>query len=133
MANHGLNSAALDTLVTTIEQDIAERQYDGAVVLVARHGEIALHRAIGHSDLDAGRRASTDDVFHLMSMVSPVATKTLLVYSPLLPVPFREMLVERGFRQAELVEPFEPLDAAEALAAWVEAHPEWWSSLTAAR
>lgn len=37
------------------------------------------------------------DVFHLMSMLSPLAEDLLLVYSPLLPVPFRELLVERGF------------------------------------
>jgi N-dimethylarginine dimethylaminohydrolase len=38
-----------------------------------------------------------DDVFHLMSMLSPIDRDLLLVYSPLLPVPFRENLVARGF------------------------------------
>lgn len=41
------------------------------------------------------------DVFHLMSILSPLDANLLLVYSPLLPVPFRESLLERG---AELVE-----------------------------
>ena len=44
----------------------------------------------------------TGDVFHLMSMISPVDTETLLVFSPLLPVPFREWLLERGFRLVEV-------------------------------
>ncbi len=39
-----------------------------------------------------------DDVFHLMSMLSPIDDDLLLVYSPLLPVPFREALLERGFQ-----------------------------------
>jgi N-dimethylarginine dimethylaminohydrolase len=39
-----------------------------------------------------------EDVFHLMSMLSPIDEDLLLVYSPLLPVPFRELLIERGFK-----------------------------------
>jgi N-dimethylarginine dimethylaminohydrolase len=42
------------------------------------------------------------DVFHLMSMISPLADDLLLVYSPLLPVPFRETLLERGFQLVEV-------------------------------
>ncbi len=37
------------------------------------------------------------DVFHLMSMLSPLAEDLLLVFPPLLPVPFRERLIEHGF------------------------------------
>ena len=37
------------------------------------------------------------DVFHLMSMFSPLDRSAALVYSPLLPVPFRNALLERGF------------------------------------
>lgn len=44
------------------------------------------------------------DVFHLMSMVSPVGSGTLLVYARLLPVPFRESLVDRGFALLEVPE-----------------------------
>lgn len=36
------------------------------------------------------------DVFHLMSIVSPVDRDLAVVYSPLLPVPFRERLLTRG-------------------------------------
>lgn len=38
------------------------------------------------------------DVMHLMSLISPVDDDLAVVYSPLLPVPFREWLVERGVR-----------------------------------
>lgn len=44
------------------------------------------------------------DVFHLMSMLSPVDTDAALVYSPTLPVPFREHLLDRGLRLIETVE-----------------------------
>ena len=44
------------------------------------------------------------DVLHLMSILSPLDEDLLLVYSPLLPVVFRQMLVERGYRLIEVPE-----------------------------
>ncbi len=43
-----------------------------------------------------------DDVFHLMSILSPLDERLLLVYSPLMPVPFRERLLAEGFRFVEV-------------------------------
>jgi N-dimethylarginine dimethylaminohydrolase len=42
------------------------------------------------------------DVMHLMSLVSPVDHDLAVVYSPLLPVPFREWLLGRGLRLVEV-------------------------------
>jgi N-dimethylarginine dimethylaminohydrolase len=42
------------------------------------------------------------DVLHLMSMLSPVDERRLLVYSRLLPVPFRKRLLESGFELVEV-------------------------------
>ena len=42
------------------------------------------------------------DCLHLMSLLSPVDAKAAVVYSRLLPVPFREYLVERGWRLVEV-------------------------------
>lgn len=42
------------------------------------------------------------DVFHLMSVISPVAEDLALVYSPLLPVPFREKLLALGMGLVEV-------------------------------
>jgi N-dimethylarginine dimethylaminohydrolase len=42
------------------------------------------------------------DVFHLMSILSPIDRDLALVYSPLLPVPFREFLLSRGFALVEV-------------------------------
>lgn len=41
------------------------------------------------------------DVFHLMSVLSPVDANLAVVYSPLMPIKFRNELLERGF---ELIE-----------------------------
>jgi N-dimethylarginine dimethylaminohydrolase len=42
------------------------------------------------------------DVMHLMSLVSPVDRNLAVVYSPLLPVPFRERLCDIGFTLVEV-------------------------------
>ncbi|TAK16837.1 MAG: hypothetical protein EPO35_04490 [Acidobacteria bacterium] len=42
------------------------------------------------------------DVFHLMSIVSPVDRDLAVVYSPLMPVPFREWLIGRGVTLVEV-------------------------------
>lgn len=50
------------------------------------------------------------DVFHLMSIVSPLDKDLALAYSPLLPVPFREALLARNIRLIEVpTEEFESL------------------------
>jgi N-dimethylarginine dimethylaminohydrolase len=42
------------------------------------------------------------DVFHLMSVLSPIDHDLALVYSPLMTVPFRELLLARGMRLVEV-------------------------------
>ena len=42
------------------------------------------------------------DVFHLMSILSPVDERLAVVYSPLMPIAFREELLKRGFELVEV-------------------------------
>ena len=44
------------------------------------------------------------EVFHLMSILSPVDVDLAVVYSPLMPVPFRENLLARGIELIEVPE-----------------------------
>jgi N-dimethylarginine dimethylaminohydrolase len=75
-------------------------------------------------------RRGPGDVFHLMSMLSPLAEDLLLVYSALLPVPFREFLLARGFHLIEV--PDEEFDSmacnvlavAPRVAVAVDGNPE---------
>jgi N-dimethylarginine dimethylaminohydrolase len=53
-----------------------------------------------------------NDVFHLMSIISPVDETLAVVYSPLMPVPFREWLLERDMKLVEV--PPEEFDAMGA-------------------
>ena len=43
-----------------------------------------------------------DDVFHLMSIISPIDVDLAVVYSPLMGVPFRELLLDRGIELIEV-------------------------------
>jgi len=42
------------------------------------------------------------DVFHLMSILSPVDKDLAVVYSPLMPIAFRNLLLDRGYKLAEV-------------------------------
>jgi len=44
----------------------------------------------------------SSDVFHLMSILSPVDKDLAVVYSPLMPIKFRELLMKRGFELVEV-------------------------------
>ncbi len=46
----------------------------------------------------------SDDVFHLMSILSPVDTDLAVVYSPLMPIVFRNLLLRRGYHLIEVPE-----------------------------
>ena len=59
---------ALRRIRATIGEDIDAGRYDGAVIAVARHGEIGMHEAIGYADRTTGRTATVDDVFWIFSM-----------------------------------------------------------------
>lgn len=45
-----------------------------------------------------------NDVFHLMSILSPIDENLAVVYSPLMPIKFREELLRRGFELIEVPE-----------------------------
>lgn len=45
-----------------------------------------------------------EDVFHLMSILSPVDKDLAVVYSPLMPIKFRNELLKRGFQLIEVPE-----------------------------
>jgi N-dimethylarginine dimethylaminohydrolase len=78
------------------------------------------------------------DVFHLMSIFSPLDDDLALVYSPLLPVTFRETLLERGVSLVEVPDAeFESmacnvLAVRPRVAVALEGNPETRRRLTAA-
>ena len=53
-------------------------------------------------EVDLPHYKGSDDVFHLMSVFSPVDKDLAVVYSPLLPIGFRNELLDRGYDLVEV-------------------------------
>jgi CubicO group peptidase (beta-lactamase class C family) len=101
-AELGFDAARLARLTAAIAADVDAERYDGAVVLVARGGQVALHEAVGYADRAAGRRARRDDVFSIFSVTKTLTTATVLMRIDrgelALTTPVAEILPEFGNR-----------------------------------
>ena len=53
-------------------------------------------------EVDLPHYKGPEDVFHLMSVFSPVDKNLAVVYSPLLPISFRQELIRRGYELVEV-------------------------------
>ncbi|MFL4477968.1 serine hydrolase domain-containing protein [Paeniglutamicibacter sp. ORCA_105] len=76
-----LNAETLELLETTIRNDINDGTYDGARIMVARHGEVGLDATIGWADRASGRKLKEDDIFRVLSLTK--AFTNALVYQAL--------------------------------------------------
>jgi len=66
--SQGFDGARLEHLTTVIKADIAAGRYHGAVVKVARGGEVALETAIGAADAAQSKPLRLDSVFSIFSI-----------------------------------------------------------------
>jgi CubicO group peptidase (beta-lactamase class C family) len=80
----GLNPDQLKRLSTAIRKDVEANLFDGCAIVMARHGNIGLHEAIGFANRAAKRPCRIDDVFCILS-VSKAFTDVIIL-----------SLVERG-------------------------------------
>ena len=68
----GLRRDRLNHLEAVIAEDVARGRYHGAVICVGRHGELALHAAIGHGYADRRQPLSRKTVFSLFSVTKAI-------------------------------------------------------------
>jgi CubicO group peptidase (beta-lactamase class C family) len=61
-----------------IADDIAAGRYFGAVIAVARSGQLGLHEAIGHADAAASRPLRLDSVFSIFSVTKAITNVLVL-------------------------------------------------------
>src|SRR5579862_7929712 len=64
----GLNPERLHHLKSVVEEDIRKGLYFGGTIIVARHGKIGLHEAMGHANSERKRAVKKDSVFSLFSV-----------------------------------------------------------------
>jgi len=95
----GMSGASLNRCRELIQKAISEKQFPGAVLLVARKGEIVLRKAFGSSQLvPEQKKMEVESIFDLASMTKPIATATAVM-----------ILVEEGkLRLIDKVKDFVP-------------------------
>ncbi|WP_353211667.1 serine hydrolase domain-containing protein [Rhodovarius sp.] len=74
----GFSAERLDRIRTTMEADIARGQLPGAVIAIARRGQLAYYEAFGHIDGARTRPMPRDAIFPIASMTKPLTGVALL-------------------------------------------------------
>jgi CubicO group peptidase (beta-lactamase class C family) len=70
----GLSSDRLGRIVTTLKTDVEKGVIPGAVLLVARHGKVALFEAVGVRDPETKAPMTKDAIFRIYSMTKPITS-----------------------------------------------------------
>jgi CubicO group peptidase (beta-lactamase class C family) len=74
----GFSSARLARIDAYVEEQVAAGRLAGAVVTVARHGQVVYEGAHGYADLETRTPMRGDELFRLYSMTKPIASVALL-------------------------------------------------------
>lgn len=74
----GISSERLTRLDRYLQDQIDSEKTGGIIVLIARHGKIAYHKAFGFADIESGEKLTTDHLFRLYSMTKPITSVALL-------------------------------------------------------
>ena len=75
----GLASYRLRRIRPALEAEIAAKRIPGAVVMIARHGEIAHCDAVGVRDPASGTAMTTDTIFSIASMTKVMTSVAILM------------------------------------------------------
>ena len=75
-----VDSERLGKIPMQMQQYVDDGKISGAVMLLARHGEVVLLEAVGLRDLESRERMRTDTIFQIQSMTKPVtAVATMML------------------------------------------------------
>ena len=74
-----LSGGILDAGVALVKAAIEADELRGAVLLVARHGDVVLHEALGWRDKDRRLPMEKDTLFHMASNTKPVVAAAVLM------------------------------------------------------
>src|SRR2546428_1206313 len=75
----GLSSERLGRIVTTLRADSEKGQIPGAILLVARHGKMALFETVGVLDAAAKAPMTKDAIFRIYSMSKPITSAAVMM------------------------------------------------------
>lgn len=74
----GFDARALEQVEAALRSDVECGNIDGAVIKVARHGELALSAAFGYADRSRGVQMREDSVFKVLSLTKAFTTTLVL-------------------------------------------------------
>jgi len=75
----GLSSERLQRITQTFQRDVDEKLIPGAVVLIARNGQIAYLETFGYRDRTTGEPMTADSIFRIASMTKPITNVAALM------------------------------------------------------
>src|SRR5579859_96908 len=75
-AELGFSPARLNKIAELMKEDTSKKVIPGAVILIARHGKIAMFDAEGMLDPAKTTPMSTDAIFRIYSMSKPITSVT---------------------------------------------------------
>jgi CubicO group peptidase (beta-lactamase class C family) len=73
-----INPAPLDAFMQRVEQDVRAGVVPGAVLLVARDGQVLYRKAVGKQDPKADKPMAVDSLFRIYSMTKPIVSVAAL-------------------------------------------------------
>jgi CubicO group peptidase (beta-lactamase class C family) len=74
----GMDASRLRHLMTVMKDDVEQDRYFGGVIAIGRHGQLALHEAIGHANSARTRPVRKDSVFSLFSTTKAITVVLVL-------------------------------------------------------
>jgi CubicO group peptidase (beta-lactamase class C family) len=75
----GMSSERLGRVNRRMQEYIDKGQVAGVVTLIARHGKIVHHEALGYRNREEKVPMQKDDIFVIMSMTKPIASMALMM------------------------------------------------------
>src|SRR3990167_1795656 len=78
-ADLGLCPERTRRLVQVLQAEVDRGRLPGAVVLLARHGRVALHESLGQREPASGAPMPRDAVFRIYSMTKPIVSVAVMM------------------------------------------------------
>src|SRR5215470_5319005 len=75
----GLSSDRLNRLTATLKTDVDKGVIPGAILLVARHGKVALFEAVGVRNPETRAPMTKDSIFRIYSMSKPITSVSAMM------------------------------------------------------
>ncbi len=66
-------------LLAVLQSEIDNKRLPGAVVLIARHGKVALFESLGEQDPQANSPMAPDSIFRIYSMTKPIVSVAVMM------------------------------------------------------